>query len=132
MLIAGLHLLTAAACQAPKRTEKTISCEGVACTMMLAMVTVQVTDAAGQPITLDEAYTTVAQSSQRVPTQQSMGGGRYVVLDDGYRKDLANRKDEFRFIGMRNGAKVVDETYTISADCCHVKKESGKDVVVVR
>jgi hypothetical protein len=100
--------------------------------MMWVSIGVTVKNAAGQPVQLDDAYTMVSKTGQRIPLERRANEGQYTVLDDSYRKELENRQDEFKFVGMKNGAKVVEETYQISADCCHVKKVSGKDVVVVQ
>jgi hypothetical protein len=64
--------------------------------------------------------------------EQNMHEGKYNVLDDSYQKVLANSTESFRFVGFKNGVKLVDEQYSIGADCCHVSKQSGKSVIVVR
>jgi hypothetical protein len=106
------------------------NCGGdVVCTDQLVMVTLQVTDPAGVPIVLDEAYTTRKSTGEVIRLTQSMEGGYYIVLDDTYQKKLQNAVDEFQFTGIRAGQKIVDEKYTISADCCHIAKQSGRDAV---
>lgn len=107
-------------------------CEGVICTMMFAMVTVQVTDAAGVPVQLDEVYTIRQKNNERISLEQQMQDGRYNIIDDSYQKELANTAEKFTFFGVKGGKVVVQESYTIGADCCHVKKQSGKDVIVAR
>ena len=134
LLISGLSVLAACGTTAPATQQAAAqqSCEGVICTRMFAMVGVEVRDAAGKPVQLDDAYTLVSKSGQRIPMEQQGTDGHYTVLNDSYQKQLQNRTDQFRFVGMKNGAKVVDEPYTISADCCHVKKVEGKEVVVLQ
>lgn len=107
-------------------------CAGVMCTMMFAMITVQVTDADGIPAKLDEAYTVRNGNGAKITVEQHMTDGRYTVLDDSYQKELSNKTDDFRFVGIKNGIRVVDEPYTLGADCCHVRKENGRDTIIVK
>ena len=107
--------------------------EPVMCTQMFAMVTAQVVDAVGNPVKLDEAYTVRAGTSDKITSSQEPGmNNAYVVLDDSYQKKLAQTTAAFRFVGMKDGKKVVDEPYTISADCCHIKKESGPTTITIQ
>lgn len=49
----------------------------------------------------------------------------YLVLDDSYQRQLANKQESFRFIGKQGQRVVVQQDYVIAADQCHVKKVSG-------
>lgn len=55
----------------------------------------------------------------------------YVVLDDGFHNVLIGMSDEFTFVGILDGEKVVDELFVIEADKCHVNKVSGVEEVVL-
>lgn len=57
------------------------------------------------------------------------GSTGYVVLDDSYQSALANKQEQFRFVGEINNVVVVDEEYVVKADECHISKVSGKDEV---
>jgi len=107
-------------------------CEGIMCTAMFAMITAQVTDQNGQAVVLDEYYTLRVKTGEKITPQQQLTGDTYVILDDSYQKSLANQSEDFRFVGKKNGATIVNETYRLSADCCHVKKESGNATVIVK
>lgn len=107
-------------------------CEDVMCTMMFAMVTVEVKDNAGANVSLDESYTIRTTTGEKILHDNSVNPGFYTVLDDGYQKQLQNKSEKFQFIGMKGGVKVVDETYTISADCCHVNRDAGNTVITVK
>lgn len=108
------------------------NCDNVICTEVLASVMVQVTDASGNPLGLDEAYTIRTKTGEKITLGQNMSDGRYNVLDDTYQPRIANNTETFQFVGVKNGNKVVEENYSIGADCCHVKKISGKDKIVVK
>jgi hypothetical protein len=98
---------------------------------MFKAVAVQVTDADSNAVTLDEAYTINTMSRERININQGMASGHYVVLNDSYRSKIVHSTADFRFIGKKNGAVVIDEHYSIASDCCHVSKVSGKEVVVL-
>lgn len=100
----------------------------VVCTMMYAMITVAITDEAGKPVVLDEYYTLRPSVGDTLRPPQSMEG-TYVVLDDSYQKKLQQQQDEFFFVGYKDGRQVVNEPYTLGADCCHVKKLKGRDQI---
>ena len=122
-------VLMASSCK--KTTSADNPCEGVICTMMFAMITSQVVNSSGTPIQLDEAYTIRVKNNERLDLEQQMADGRYNVIDDSYQKQLANTNEDFTFFGVKDGKIVVQEPFTVGADCCHVKKQKGKDVIVV-
>lgn len=108
------------------------ACGDIACTMMFAMVTVEIKDNAGKPVLLDEYYTIREKNGEKITSQShNPESGTYVVLDDGFISTLTNKRENFRFIGKKNGAEVVNEAYDISGDCCHVNKESGKSAITI-
>lgn len=49
----------------------------------------------------------------------------YTILDDSYQPALANRTENFRFVGVIEHEIVVDEAFVISADECHIDYVSG-------
>lgn len=104
----------------------------VICTMDFRSVGITVTDKDGKGVKLDEAYT-VRQSTGDVirDTQPVNDNGVYNVLSDNYQKELQNQRDIFTFIGMLNGAEVVRESFTISADCCHIDYVDGNREVTI-
>lgn len=107
-------------------------CKGVMCTMLFAMVNTTVVDNTGSPVALDSFYTLRNSTGQKIyHDKNAMPGGGYTIIDDGYQKQLVNKSDSFYFVGYRNGKQVVYEPYAISADCCHIKKQSGKDSIII-
>lgn len=49
----------------------------------------------------------------------------YVIIDDNYAGDLRDDQDVFTFFGWVNDSLVVQQNYLISADACHIDRESG-------
>ena len=129
--------LAFASCHTTKKTaaagnDKT-DCRLVMCTRMFASAGLHVIDATGSPVRLDDAYTVRISTGEVIRYEKSGAGqGQYIVIDDSYLKMLSNKTDQFQFIGMKDDRQVVQETFTISADCCHVKKDEGRDEVTVK
>lgn len=125
-------VLQAHSCKEPVDPPGAANCDDVACTMMFAMVTAEVKDANGQPVLLDEYYTIRDKNAQKItPESQVPQDGTYVILDDSWTRQLRNTSESFHFIGKKNGIEIVNEPYTIGADCCHVDKKSGKGTIVI-
>jgi hypothetical protein len=103
----------------------------VACTMIFAMVTTQVIDGNGDAVRLDDYYTLRTSTGEKIKSQETMEG-YYTILDDSYLNKLKQSSDKFQFVGMKNGKQVVNETYTITADCCHVQKKEGRPTIVAK
>lgn len=123
-------LTQATSCREPKNAPG--ECENVACTMMFAMVTVEVKDQQGNKVVLDEYHTIREKTGDQITSQSHVpDSGTYTILDDGFVSTLKNKSEQFRFIGKKNGVEVVNEQYVISADCCHVNKQSGKSAVTI-
>jgi hypothetical protein len=108
---------------------KNNSCREAICTAIFASVMVQVQTPEGLPVQLDEVYTIRTSTGEKIVLDQNMAEGRYNVLDDSYQKRIANSTEQFRFVGKKGGQVIVDEPYVISADCCHVNKQSGKEII---
>lgn len=101
------------------------------CTEEFRTISLKVTQAGHQPAMLDSFHTIRAGNGERI-TYPSNGPGHYTVLDDSYHPKLKRSRDQFSFHGFKGGVKVVEEVYTISGDNCHIKKESGRDSVVLQ
>lgn len=129
MVLAGLLGFVMSSCNT---TKKAACPPDIMCTMIFKSVSIKVTDAAGNAVKLDEAFTIRTKTKEVIRPEQHSDAGYYVVLDDGYQKKLQNTTADFRFIGKKNGVQVIDEHYTIGADCCHISKQSGRDTIVVR
>lgn len=96
------------------------------------MITLKVESPTKAAVTLDSSYTIRLSNNERIQPQQPMVPGSYVVLDDTYHPKLRKAEDRFRFVGWRNNQIVVDQTYDIAGDNCHINKRSGVDSVVVQ
>lgn len=123
-------MLGAATCKSEKEVQK--SCEGVMCTMMFAAVTAQVQDASGTPVTLDSARISSDKLGMSMAAKAGLDGTGYTIVDDSHVTQLAQRQGTVTFTGFRSGREVARQDFVVKADCCHVSKVSGPDVITVK
>ena len=129
--LAGIVFLTTSSTSCKKKNYGGFG--DVMCTAMFAMINTKVTDANGKYVKLDDVYVIRSKNNDIYrPEQQSAAwDSSYVVIDDGYVSKMYNSTETFYFVGIKNGVKVVNEPFVISADCCHVSKQSGKTTIVI-
>jgi len=95
----------------------------VACTMEFRTVTVSVT---GPALTSYYTLRTTTGDTIRIG-QENVGGmaGVYPILDDSFQSVIEGRTENFIFKGFINDSLVVNESYGIAADKCHINYVSG-------
>ena len=102
------------------------------CTEEFRRINIFIDNSTQIPVSFDEVYTLRGTGTQKLLFDQTGNEeGSYVVIDDSYHPSLKNTEDDFRFIGVKNNQVVVDKTFRIKADNCHVFKVSGPDSVMV-
>lgn len=135
VLAAAIFLLTSFSCKKTDDNNNSTDCSTVICTLELRSITLQVTDAVNNPVILDEYYTVRLSNNDTINmgsgASNMVDTGYYVIVDDGFQMQLQNKTDNFKFYGFQNNNLVVEEAFIISADCCHVNKESGKSKVTL-
>jgi len=57
--------------------------------------------------------------------------GKYSIMNDSWVQNHRNSNVQVIAKGYVNGHEVFREPFTIISDCCHVSKQSGKDVVII-
>jgi hypothetical protein len=109
-------------------------CDGANCTALFAMIPVTITDSTGGSINFDRVFAYPTDNKKdTIKSFKSDGiSNVYIIVDDNYLENMRNSTRTIRFVGMKNGTAIVDEPYTISADCCHIKRESGKETIIVK
>jgi hypothetical protein len=101
------------------------------CTEEFRRINIFLDNSTQVPVSLDEAYTLRIDKPEKLIFDQSCTDGTYIVLDDSYQASLENNEADFRFIGIKNNQVVVDQTFKIAADKCHIFKKSGPDSVLL-
>jgi hypothetical protein len=130
-VVVTAFLLQAHSCHKDHDTYPSV-CGNPVCTEIFKAVMVQVKDTAGKPIQLDDYYTTRLSTDERVSGPGSHPeNGMYIVVDDNFISTLMDKTEGFRFVGIKNGVEVVNETYQVRGDCCHVNKETGEETVII-
>jgi hypothetical protein len=111
-----------------------VNCDTVACTMEFREITVTIQTFSQQPVVLDQFYTTDV-AGNRLSEQlcsASAVPGTYVIINDAWVNNHRNSLKTLKFVGYRQGQKIVDEVFTIATDCCHVSKAAGLSVITLR
>jgi hypothetical protein len=82
-----------------------------------------VTDLAGAPLP--------PVAGQPVYGMSSTGDGRLTIVNDAWVQGHQGMQMDVRAKGFSNSTLLFDQAFTIGADCCHVYKASGPDVISV-
>lgn len=132
--------VVAASCNTPKPTASTPpapqSCNcptDIMCTEDFRFVTVRVHDRSGNPAKLDRYETVRAANGSLLKRvdETDMGAGMYIIATDAEREQIGSCAggEKFFFRGYVGEKRVVDEAYTLRNDCCHIKRESGREEI---
>jgi hypothetical protein len=97
------------------------------------MITVQVMDANNTPAMLDDYFVTI--DNDTILNKDNEFGdwteGAIIIFTDSHMHKTNTNGKKFRLTGYMNNALVVDESYLIVHDKCHVDLKSGKSVVII-
>lgn len=110
------------------------TCDDVFCTGVFSEIKITVVDNNKKPVLIDEFYTIRTSTNDTIYNSYiTLNITPYkVVLDDSYLPKFRNQRDVFRYLAFYKHRLVADQHYTISADCCHVTKESGPETIIVQ
>lgn len=110
------------------------------CTMEFRSIHVSVTDGEGRPVALDKFRTIRLADGHEFDLQAGASHwedsirkatGSYPLLTDAQQKQISTKGETVEFHGEKNGVLVVQETYKVRDDCCHIDLVSGnRDVTV--
>ena len=115
-----------------KKTTYKQTCEEVACDQYFNTVTLRVVNEQNSPITLDKYFTVRAKTGEVLNAMSNPTAGNYTILTDSYTHNITGRTEKFIFTGLIDNEVVVNEVYHISADCCHITKQSGNTEISVK
>ncbi len=65
------------------------------------------------------------------PLDQGFEDDYYIILSDNFQPELADKQENFRFIGEISDIVVVNQLYVIKADQCHINKVSGESEITL-
>lgn len=108
---------------------------GRICTAEYRFYNIKVTAASGETVTLDTFYTRIVATNATFHANNIVPGtrnGYYTVVSDGQLLLLPEGKNtELRFTGIKNDKIVVNESYVVKNNGCHIEEISGKKEVVI-
>lgn len=109
------------------------NCENTMCTMMFAMVSVEMSDTTDPDLTTIRTETVLQSSGTVIHSQdgpRSFPDHHFTIADDGDLKEIGynqNRAVDLRIYKNNNLIKTV--AFKIKTDCCHVSRSEGPEQV---
>jgi hypothetical protein len=104
------------------------------CTEEFRSIQVEIVDTDGNAVLLD-TYQTIQVIGQNLYDFSEDGffgdQGHYTVLTDAQLNSLQKEGEEFIFQGTINGLEVINESFTIGHDCCHISLLSGPEKITL-
>lgn len=102
------------------------ACSGI-CTEEFRTIRVSITDAENKPVLLDSISITDLSNNRNLDLNENdfLEEGVYMIFNDNFVQDYKNEESSLLFKGFQEDELVVEETYEVGADCCHVYHISG-------
>ncbi|WP_324024885.1 hypothetical protein QSV08_16895 [Maribacter sp. BPC-D8] len=113
-------------------------CYETICTHNFVTITVSVKDAAGEAIALDtyevidnDTGEDLAADLNGEEYQYLKEQGFYPIISDANRVQYQNTTATLTFKGYVDNEAIINETYEVGADCCHVSLITGNTEIVL-
>ena len=110
------------------------SCAEENCSADFVMITANITDSIGNPFYPDSTVT-ITENGKRLHTQNSPtfpSTSQYTIIDDSHMNSLAKFFVSTVYCKVyKDDSLIHTEPYAVSANCCHVFKQSGSATIVV-
>ncbi|TDN79658.1 hypothetical protein DET49_13620 [Salegentibacter sp. 24] len=112
--------------------ENTGKCNGF-CTEEFRSITVEITDTQENPVVLDSISITDITKERELEfnSEHQFEDGIYTIFNDNLVSSYKNQEIALLFRGYINDELIVEETYQVGADCCHVYHSSGPLKIVL-
>ena len=112
-------------------------CADAFCTENFLTLTVFIKDTNDNPVSLDRFEVLIIDSGidiTRIVNESEFEimkeNGTYPLFGDEYQQSYANTEIQINFKGIINNQVIVNENFTVGADCCHVNLISGNINIV--
>ncbi len=111
--------------------EESRECSGI-CTEEFRSITVEITDTERNPVVLDStSITDITNDRQLDLNSEVFEDGFYTIFNDNFVSEYKNKELSLLFRGFQDEELIVEETYKVGADCCHVYYISGSLEIVL-
>ncbi len=118
-------------CSCNNDDDSNATCDGMTeCTDVFVTFTVSIKDQNQNPVALDafeviniENGNTVTEPISEATLARARELGIYPLVSDGSLE--ANEERQIQFRGFINDEEVINNDYTVTADCCHLSSVSG-------
>jgi len=106
--------------------------DGLVCTEVLKVVSVEVKDESDEPILLDSISVVKSGTSEVLFTENPTStNGVYKLVSDTEINDIVKEGTDVTFYGYSNNSQIISENYKVGHDCCHVVFLSGVQVLIL-
>lgn len=116
----------------------TSNCIQTPCTEIYVSLTISVVDQDSRPVSFDnysvlltENNTDITSNNSDIDSENMKEKGIYPVFSDRYVREYQNKSTEILFTGFIDGVAMASSTFTVGADCCHVKFISDQTTLVI-
>jgi len=111
--------------------EESRECSGI-CTEEFRSITVEITDTQRNPVILDSTNITDITNDRHLDLNSEVfEDGFYTIFNDNFISEYKNKELSLLFRGFQDEELIVEETYKVGADCCHVYYISGPLEIVL-
>ena len=115
-----------------------VNCENIGCTEQFVTLTVTVKDPSGVVIPLDAFEVIITKTGEDITREVSgqefetfRQNGTYPLFGDEFAERYKNKTELINFKGFIEDQEVVNSSYKVGADCCHVLLIDGDPNIVV-
>lgn len=112
--------------------------EPKACTYILVSIAMSLKDAEGNPVALDHYYSQnlrtgsiydFRSNAETIALQRK--DGNYPIISDAQITEVEGNGTPIKFVGKKNDKIVVNKTFRVGHDCCHVQLIEGETEIVI-
>ena len=104
---------------------------GQACTTIFAFITVDLEDAAGNPVTTADIKVQLVRTGEMLESPQDfISLGTYIVLTDNQIDKISREKDTLE-VTLTRGASSTEASFEVNKDACHIQKLSGPEKLIL-
>ena len=107
--------------------------EDIICSMVFKSISVEVLNDQGESVQLTKATVSSDQFDSDINSlEESPAGGPYTIVNDSHKKWLSHEKPrKVVFKGWLKDSLVIEQTYQVRHDCCHVVLVEGPETIIL-